>query len=1097
MSGRPIERSGLSGRIDQVSIDDAPSPTTSARTVDRVAIVPDTGIQFVDVSLDRHDAKLVTQRFISEQPNPENPTGLRRVRLEHDGIRHPVTHAPIATSDTVAVSGDQALQAFAGRWIPLPVFRQIAHGSDGSVSFDDGPVNWARLFIEPLQGTSQDSHMAVRAVVALDTAVKTAFPGRTYPELAPEWRDVEGQTVFSLAGDEIATSEFLAEDWVAGWVEQAADVSNLTAIEGAHDVLAAAAYFTLLDLLVRANTLPEFCFAQEVDRIGERRRGSRATLTLALASANGHALLHDSHGPNGTGASSVRPLRIRDLGHPTETREDGTFSTRLTFAQAQFGPSTLSRKSGRALAFHWPSLVRIGTEAERIAAGFDATDSAADDPSDARAAASQVSGVASLDQPGRYLWDRRRSSQPWVFATDPSASPWPRQTEQTATSRPLSGPLMTHLTRNGDVLAQGQKGGRAAGSGFASEPGPATPQLGEQEAATDASFPRASLTSFAIAEVIVQAISDLYRPAPVSFGSTSFMPPDLARIVVARGCGLLPDEEAELLRRANDAVDLVWRSFGWTSPEDHSAQEMRFGGQHGRTDGPVRAKPEVVLGSSPSERARDALLHTELHYSYGGDVPRYVEALGRMRAEASLTTSVRVAALHVDDFASTLLISTHWPSESGDLAGRDEFVATLPWGRDDLLSVLARDTVPRILAAGMGVALDIPGDQNDGSTGKEPDGARVTDQQRIANALADAILDWQLERERIGNERPQTQYLRDLLGRTQPPLRVARLLSDAEEAFDVEDVGGVAIRLDPREISKTISGALRRGLGAAVEAVVSRNCDSIALSGRLSKLAGLRDLFVRELVVRPDRVVQPAEIAARIWLTQNDHNRGLLPAPPLLESMAASQVLSSQPASMPPGSDGPAKIVRTTSGGPQAFGVYLLDDKDAEHNRTSSLRSDIEAGETPLPGEDDGNQSTTSSLAYELPARPTGESSLGDRFANARDVRRWSFQSNLPRRLGVAPVDAPNWPRLPAYTLRLSTNRPPVPVQMPLRITIETEGSHHGTAFRIVEVRDASDATLPSNAIVFSLEPRSASADAAWLSREGQTAGANTRDNRP
>ncbi|MDE8731324.1 virulence factor SrfB, partial [Desulfovibrio desulfuricans] len=60
-------------------------------------------------------------------------------------------------------------------------------------------------------------------------------------------------------------------------------------------------------------------------------------------------------------------LELRDLSQPEHIYSDPC-ETRVEFVDAAFGNDALSRRSGRQTpAFAWPSAVRIGPEAARLA----------------------------------------------------------------------------------------------------------------------------------------------------------------------------------------------------------------------------------------------------------------------------------------------------------------------------------------------------------------------------------------------------------------------------------------------------------------------------------------------------------------------------------------------------------------------------------------------------------------------------------------------------------------------------------------------------------------------------------------------------------
>src|SRR5699024_4855870 len=91
-------------------------------------------------------------------------------------------------------------------------------------------------------------------------------------------------------------------------------------------------------------------------------------------------------------------LQIRDLSQPDRTYT-GPFATRIEFAEATFGNPRLSARSGRSTpAFVWPSVVRVGPEAARLAQHSVGAE-----------------GNTGMSSPKRYLWDESPRAQQWRF----------------------------------------------------------------------------------------------------------------------------------------------------------------------------------------------------------------------------------------------------------------------------------------------------------------------------------------------------------------------------------------------------------------------------------------------------------------------------------------------------------------------------------------------------------------------------------------------------------------------------------------------------------------------------------------------------------
>ena len=120
-------------------------------------------------------------------------------------------------------------------------------------------------------------------------------------------------------------------------------------------------------------------------------------------------LLIEAAGELGINLNNSYELALRDLSHP-EGVHTKPFESRVEFAQAWFGKNHLSRLGGRADAFVWPTMTRVGPEATRLAARRRGTE-----------------GNTGMSSPKRYLWDEEPQTREWRFnvayAQDQTAMP--------------------------------------------------------------------------------------------------------------------------------------------------------------------------------------------------------------------------------------------------------------------------------------------------------------------------------------------------------------------------------------------------------------------------------------------------------------------------------------------------------------------------------------------------------------------------------------------------------------------------------------------------------------------------------------------------
>ncbi len=336
----------------------------------------------------------------------EGGPSLHQVDLDEEGVfYHPLSGDIADPSATYAVSGTRALEAFAGHWIPVPVLRLGRQAADGSFLLDEGPSNWARLFVTRGDGRGITPW---RVVLAIDTGLDAGNDGRAQAATAPGLEDVRRSSTFAFSTDVEAIGWFVNEPWVDEWLAEAfregrgqpepstgGGAADATATTGSLAYLAH--YLTLLAAVNGAGRLPRLRLVAPPANVDGRV--VPVDLILDIGASCTTALLAET----APGAPvSIGRLPLRDLTDLSQS-DSGLFPSRVEFARASFGRDVYSRWSERTGAFYWPSLVRTGDEAQRLASGQPASDA-----------------LTGLSSPMPYLWDDRASRNLWRFAGVPA-----------------------------------------------------------------------------------------------------------------------------------------------------------------------------------------------------------------------------------------------------------------------------------------------------------------------------------------------------------------------------------------------------------------------------------------------------------------------------------------------------------------------------------------------------------------------------------------------------------------------------------------------------------------------------------------------------
>ena len=384
-----------------------------------LSLVMNSGIQFVDFAL-KIDWKDKTWReksmgnFISSANNGP----LRRLLPSKNGEGYFDPSKPeMLVKVEQEINVEDSLKLFDGVWLPVPVLRSIPPDR-----FDDGPYNWARVRVIKLETADSDGNTH-RVTFAFDTKIFNNSQTTAY--LAPTDEDVRSGTTFSFAHQSNHISWFLDFKWINDWLAELfcelapeADRLKIHPDDLTQDVENRAYqghYLNILALLGEELELPRIKIAS--NKRDDVTKAIPVDMVLDVGNSRTCGILIEDHAQEQDGMKKRYELEIRDISKPEHTYTE-PFESRVEFAQAFFGKEHFSVQSGRRDAFQWPTIVRVGKEAGRLAGRREGNE-----------------GATGLSSPKRYLWDTNRYEQAWRF----NSSYVKTDAEPYATAAPLSG----------------------------------------------------------------------------------------------------------------------------------------------------------------------------------------------------------------------------------------------------------------------------------------------------------------------------------------------------------------------------------------------------------------------------------------------------------------------------------------------------------------------------------------------------------------------------------------------------------------------------------------------------------------------------------
>lgn len=787
-------------------------------------LIPNTSLQFLNAGIASQSAAAVVRRFFEDTDAASDGPVLHTVKLDIDGtFHHPVTNHLADVRQTYAIDGATALNAFAGRWLPIP-YMYVVRDDHGVETLDEGPSNWARLFITA--APPGDENFNHRIVLAVDTTCCARPRSRVRTFASPSLEDAQDGGLFRFSDDEAEVAWFVTEAWVDDWLREAfagnaavqsqsgtdADIAETAVL----DYLAH--YLTLLAVLKDYSVLPDIRLiglGKEVDA----KSFSSVDLILDIGNSRTCALLSEPGKSAATDRSvTASMLPLRDLDQPWRTHS-GLFSSRVEFSRASFGKEQLSRWSGRTNAFYWPSLVRVGPEAQRLVAQSHTT-----------------TDLSGLSGPMRYLWDEQPSEQPWRFA---------RTSDDGSKRRALvSGPLLGFVSETGDVLGEGERPGST----------------------TKPRFSRSSLLTFFANELILQAIIEINSPAYRSRTLAPEQPRRIGRIFLTVPANLDCREQTIMMRRLHDAVQLTWKGLGWTA--SNGAPPL----------------PSIAITGDNATNAHAAYLHNEIHHKFRGKASEYFDLMGKSRPDHRTARAVRVACLDMGGGSIGLSAHNYELQASGAIVRTPLAVDGFGIGGDDIIKRIAECHIMPAVERCLGdCKLAKPKrfleDVMAGSVNGRPSwiaefGRRFAAEVTAPAALA--LLKDVSEGRVAGDGLTIRRTLRQLLDDTEfVPTAVIEEFDElaADEGADGFALLDAEVAIRQRDLKQTIASIVDPILASSVRLIEALDCDLVLLSGWTASLPTVIDQLLGGLATQPNRIVPLLGLRVHDWYPHLDETR--------------------------------------------------------------------------------------------------------------------------------------------------------------------------------------------------------------------------------
>src|SRR5574344_61167 len=625
---------------------------TKINDSEELSLIANTGIQFFDIEIDlsKEKAQKYLNCFFKKALSDKDPNyKYEDIYVKKNTLTKDVTtdEKDICISlidkkekninDLKRIDVISSLEYFTSskniaEWFPLPFFVKTNN------QFKIGPLCWCRGYIK-----KNIEEKKYHLVIAFDTKIKAVDDRESYTYPIPTRCEVDNGSKFALCDNFSNLKEFIQKDfinlWLFGTWERFADRVNLSKqkkIEQSEDdYYYICHYLNLINLIINKDivNIPEIIikpFEESKDKV-------EVDLVLDIGNSRTCGLIIER--PGDDVSNSLPPnikLKIRDLSDPCE-EYDEAFPSRVEFAYPSFTHDKYPSKDSDP--FFWPSMVRVGFEAEHLSFLQDGTE-----------------GNTGLSSPKRYLWSETPAKNSWTVNTKRSL-----KLENNAAIIP---PVKRFIEGDGKATF-----------------GPKSTGLSVFEA----KYSRQSMMTFMILEIIAQA----YRQINSIDYRCERQLKDTPRIIdslIITVPPAMPKQEINRLQLCvESAVGIYWKSMGW----DTSDLRKRLKFKDRKRSNVWPKIPNIKISWDEAICSQVVYLYNELVSKYKGQFEDYVRNIAINKNENKIT----LATIDIGGGTSDIVINSYQKTENEQIRPKQLFRESFKVAGDDILLQIIRDYI--------------------------------------------------------------------------------------------------------------------------------------------------------------------------------------------------------------------------------------------------------------------------------------------------------------------------------------------------------------------------------------------------------------------
>ncbi len=690
------------------------------------------------------------------------------------------------------------LASLLNKWLPLPYFELNSLGN-----FKKGPYNWVRCKLIPKSITKTEIEVSV--LLAIDTRSIYEEPD-DYEECPSFISDSEKEKKFKLNNNAIGLLDFCSgkNSWVRNYllnlVHGVSDIEDVQVKDNEYKYSFLASYLLLVDYIAKQEVLPGIRLMRDRD---VKQMG--VEMIIDIGNSRTAAVLFEDGD-----FTKVKPLRIQNFTHPLTNegalnRTQESFDMRVAFQKVSFGDNTMSGSS----QFVWPSIVRLGTEAEYLT----------------HETVSLAEGdeiLSTYSSPKRYLWDYKARPEEWRCV---KLSPDGKNEE------PIIDGISNYFSDNGAIDKE------AFGVGL--------------------HYSRKTLMTFAFMEILSQAQVQINSFEYRDFHGKTSTPRKLDKIILTCPTAMSKNEQYSLHESLKDALYVL----------------NQFNGNIDNTSIPIDVKvvPELSKKGDNPQWIFDEATCSQFVYLYGQFSETYLnnskdffDIYGRKREDKDGTEkeSLVIGSLDIGAGTTDIMICRYEYNEDNPsrLKPIPVFWDSFDYAGDDMMKVL----IENVIIQGRNGILE----QELSKRGRDEIETRKLLYQFFGGDRSGmSFRDRTMRRDfNLQVCVPVISYFLDLLSKEEVYREIsyneifadnipsAAVLECFERHFGFS-LKEIRWTYDCKVMSQNIEHTMNDILENVATIMYAHDCDIVILSGRPTSLHPIRDIFLKYFNGEPDRLI--------------------------------------------------------------------------------------------------------------------------------------------------------------------------------------------------------------------------------------------------